>query len=510
MKKTFKIITAIVLFSVFSSSFSVSYAQDAEYNLIRRTYTINSDGTMDISYRKEIKLLRNRAITAYADKGETFILYNPAIDKLTINESYTIRKDGSRVQTPANAFIDQLPSQCENCGRYNGIRERAVIHTALEYDCIIVLDYTIHRKGTYLDEEIILSEDCPVKKYEVIFDSPKNFGSIYTIESFDGNTPKQLKDGHTYHCVATDLPQNFNDSYLPDADYLYPVVKITYGDKQHDIILEDEKIPEAVDLIGELHDNNQLTYVTNIRDYVIDNIHTTDFPMSLVGYNTSPAKETFLSGCGTPADKLRLAVALMREAGFRTYQNGNHIEVTVKEDGREMDYTLSMTEKRPARLVGAAVDEQRTIEITKENLPWQGKNIGGGYGQMTLPTERGSINIDPARLTSNRKAPVKVRNCNEKYHYTILLPRTPKRTLVGKPVNINYSKSGIGSIKISIKQLDDGTIDVVRELSIDVQDGIVSPKQYKAFRQLMQDWNQYKTVTIRSEKGQPVNPNYKF
>ncbi len=115
MKKTFKIIIAVVLFSVFSSSFSVSYAQDAEYNLIRRTFTINSDGTMDISYRKEIKLLRNRAITAYADKGETFILYNPAIDKLTINESYTIRKDGSRVQTPANAFIDQLPIQCVNC-----------------------------------------------------------------------------------------------------------------------------------------------------------------------------------------------------------------------------------------------------------------------------------------------------------------------------------------------------------------------------------------------------------
>ncbi|MBP5189289.1 MAG: DUF3857 domain-containing protein, partial [Bacteroidales bacterium] len=112
MNRIFRILTAVVLFSVFSSPFSVSYAQDAEYNLIRRTYKINSDGTMDISYRKEIKLLRNRAITAYADKGETFILYNPAIDELRINESYTIRKDGSRVQTPANAFIDQLPSQC--------------------------------------------------------------------------------------------------------------------------------------------------------------------------------------------------------------------------------------------------------------------------------------------------------------------------------------------------------------------------------------------------------------
>ncbi|MCR5192580.1 MAG: DUF3857 domain-containing protein, partial [Bacteroidales bacterium] len=111
MKKTSIIsLSVVALFLGFMCS--STFAQDAEYNLIRRTYKVNSDGSLDISYRKEIKLIRNRAITAYADKGETFILYNPAIDNLTINESYTIRPDGSRVQTPANAFIDQLPSQC--------------------------------------------------------------------------------------------------------------------------------------------------------------------------------------------------------------------------------------------------------------------------------------------------------------------------------------------------------------------------------------------------------------
>ena len=54
MNRIFRILTAVVLFSVFSSPFSASYAQDAEYKLIRRTYKINNDGTMDISYRKEI------------------------------------------------------------------------------------------------------------------------------------------------------------------------------------------------------------------------------------------------------------------------------------------------------------------------------------------------------------------------------------------------------------------------------------------------------------------------
>ena len=108
MKKLTKILICASLF--FNFHFSIM-AQDAEYQLIRRTYTVNNDGSLDIRFRKEIKLIRNRAFTAYADKGETFILYNPAIDELTINESYTIRPDGSRVQTPPNAFVDQLPSQ---------------------------------------------------------------------------------------------------------------------------------------------------------------------------------------------------------------------------------------------------------------------------------------------------------------------------------------------------------------------------------------------------------------
>jgi hypothetical protein len=507
MKKTSIItISAIALFLSFISS--TAFAQDAEYNLIRRTYKVNNDGSLDISYRKEIKLIRNRAITAYADKGETFILYNPAIDNLTINESYTIRPDGSRVQTPANAFIDQLPSQCENCGRYNGIRERAVIHTALEYNCVVVLDYTIHRKSTILDEEIILSEDCPVKKYEVIFDTPESRGNydVNFSEWVGSKKIKVLKDGHTFHCVANNLTQTYNDSYLPDA--LYPTIHLSFKPKTPDFVcgtgtvdLEAKIGSAAAYLIGELHDNNPLTYVTNIRDYVIDNIRTTDFPMSLVNYEISSPTETFFTACGTPADKEWLILALIREAGFKASKQDNRIVVTVNENGKDMDYILSTTDKRPPRIDGAAIDEQRTIE-RNETIPWSGNTIGNGYAQMELPMEKGSININPARLTSDRKAPVKVRNCNEKYHYTIMLPRTPKRVLVGEPVNIEYTKKGIGSIKISISQNPGGGIEVTRELNIDVENGIVTQKQYKAFRKMMQDWNEYRTITVKTELSQ--------
>ena len=187
MKKT--ILTAIILLAT-ASAFAQSRQPDAVYNLIRRSYKLNSDSTMDIRYRKEIVLLRNRAITAYADKGETFITYNPAFESLTINESYTLRPDGTKVNTPPNAFILQLPSECTDCGRLNDMREMAIVHTALEYNCTIVLDYTLHRKSTRLAERFNLNQDCPVKRYEI-----------------------RYADGHTQ--VATDLPQTVNDHTCP-------------------------------------------------------------------------------------------------------------------------------------------------------------------------------------------------------------------------------------------------------------------------------------------------------
>ena len=162
MKKA--ILTSITLLMAFAA---IAQSPDAEYNLIRRSYRVNNDGSMDIRFRKEITLLRNRAITAYADKGETFIHYNPAFETLTINECYTLTADGKKVETPKNAFVEQLPSECTDCGRLNGIREMAIVHTALEYNCTIVLDYTIHRNSSFLVQRFDLHQDCPVKRYEI-------------------------------------------------------------------------------------------------------------------------------------------------------------------------------------------------------------------------------------------------------------------------------------------------------------------------------------------------------
>ena len=131
----------LILLFLLSSALTTTAQKkyDAVFKKIDKSYTLHDDGSIDYTYRKELQLNSQRSF----DKmyGETFIVYNPEYQELKINEAYTIRKDGSRVNTPANAFNEVLPSNCTDCGRYSGVKEMVVTHTALEYGATIVLDY---------------------------------------------------------------------------------------------------------------------------------------------------------------------------------------------------------------------------------------------------------------------------------------------------------------------------------------------------------------------------------
>ena len=169
-----KIVFIAAIISIFNFQFSISRAQqpDAVYKLLRYEWTLNADGSSDFHYRHEVQILRNRALVAYADKGETFVVYNPDLEEVTINEVYTRQLDGTRVDMPQNAYIYQLPEECADCGRFNHIRELAMVHTGMELGCVIVVDYTIHRQYNLLFEDIPLQRECPVENMEVVINYP--------------------------------------------------------------------------------------------------------------------------------------------------------------------------------------------------------------------------------------------------------------------------------------------------------------------------------------------------
>ena len=516
--KRHTIIFLLAVFSLQLTDLNPLQAQqakpDARYKLIRQQYKVNRDGTTAYNFRKEITLIRNRAITAYADKGETFIVYNPAFQNLTINECYTLRKDGSKVQTPKRAFVEQLPSNCENCGRLNGLIELAIVHTALEYDCTIVLDYTITSKCNILQEKIQLTQDCPVEKYEVIVDLPRD-GKLYSHLDANGAKVKKVNDGHTLHIEATNLDQSAADHYLPASERVYPTLYFSNTESLSDRMRQmKDKLPPAQLLILSTRDKikksgnhtaheRNLMLVEALRDYVADNIRTNHISPALLGYASAEPEEVWASACGSPYEKAQTLAAVFRQAGFYSYvslgesemltddnkkfhiANSEQTTVTVVVDNEQ--FTLSATDKRP-------LNPAEKSHSTSRDIEWIPAEEGDGYAVYTLPANDNPTGIDAAYLSSKRTAPVQTAVCDDEYTYNIHL--TEKATLLN-PVETAYEIEGLGSIKVSIKQNGDNIL-VSKHLKIDKN--IIDKNDYSDFRKMMVDWYKHNTLYIKTKK----------
>ena len=433
-----KIILTIITLAVATIAMAQSKQPDAEYNLIRRSYKVNSDSTMELRFHKEIVLLRNRAITAYADKGETFITYNPAFETLTINECYTIRPDGTKVNTPQNAFVLQLPSECANCGRLNDLREMAIVHTALEYNCTIVLDYTLKRRASFLAERFNLNQDCPVKRYEI-----------------------RYADGHTD--VHNNIPQTVNEPYMPArTDY---DIEFQLGAKP--TFTAEQSLPDAATLLSSLKCSDSKEYAAAIRNWVVDYVTLNPVDLARVNYAMTPAAEVFsLNVFGDRPLEVEVSI------------NGNNYRLNAS----SKTPLLTESEKADAANVASApVYIDRTLE-------WKPDTIVDNYVRITLPVEQQGIRIDPAKLTPHRQSDVQTSATSEFYHYTLPLPKGAK--LIGGEVNIEYTNN-VGSINIIVKQKKNRLL-ITRSLRL--RKALINKTDYPAFRQLMSDWNSHREL----------------
>ena len=320
----------LILLFLLSSALTTTAQKkyDAVFKKIDKSYTLHADGSIDYTYRKELQLNSQRSF----DKmyGETFIVYNPEYQSLTINEAYTIRKDGSRVNTPANAFNEVLPSNCTDCGRYNGVKEMVVTHTALEYGATIVLDYTIHQKAGLLkdmSEMLVLAESSPVEQYRVSFTFPME--KKYLFEVFyqgPDNSTHTYKDGYeTVTATFSSLRQTSAEPSLPAAVELYPNIKFYSADNEEMLeailrqpALTRTELPEC-DLVLSQITSPDKEYVSNIlaiRDWVVDNVHYNALSFKYNGYNIADANTVWKSNCGNEPEKAVLLAAMLQRAGY--------------------------------------------------------------------------------------------------------------------------------------------------------------------------------------------------
>ena len=463
-----KILFALIVL-IFSTTL-LAQQPDAEYLLLRRTYTTNSDGSMDVGFRKEIRLLRNRTITAYALNGETFIEYNPQFELLTVNECYTLLPDGSRVSPRESAYVEQLPSHCADCGRLNNIREMAIIHTGLEEGCVVVLDYTLHRQTNRLYEHFDMMQRYPVKHYEVIVNGKK-------IRD-ERNIPQDDWSAQPYAVKPTRYEVDIRLGDLPTWESERWVANAT-----------------DVDTFASLPPMERAEAVCR---WVHDNVvcrHGLD--LSHLDYSIAPVSDVYANNCGTPADCIGLTVALLNRAGLdatlvrdTTVHNiAESFLVEVAID--KIQYRINPFSTKPWTPIGAAVDENEPL-VVDSTLAYNPEPMADGYSKITVPTACKAMDINPALLAPSRNVPVAVTPCDERYQYTIELPR--KTEMVDGKKEVAYSIDSVGSIEVSVRQKGRKIV-VSRHIVINCDE--VDMEHYAAFRRMMQDWQTGSEIFVK-------------
>lgn len=400
-KYIFVILTVCAIVPVFAKA----PEKDAVYHLISESYTLNKDGSSEFRKRVELQIFTRMTFDEF---GETFITYNPDFQELVINEAYTIRKDGSKVETPANAFNPMLPEGCTKCERLNGIRTMVVTHTALEYDAVIVLDYTIRSKNFFfqeLMEKIDLQKEVPVEKYVVSVTTPDYKPAAFVLKGDNLHyTTNAEQNPKTTVFTFTDLPEYPTDEYiLPSEiafltiitslqDENYPVGKIMQQNAMQKF--DNQKITDFFRsrLTEEMTDMDKVLYV---RDYIHDNIHTNYLDAKVLNYMFASPQQVWESNCALPIEKNILLKSVLNSLGYEAHLafvsfsiftdpealvsvqvNGSNYEISANETDElainmtmlDEDLVLDNGQTWESEYVPVTVDVVADITLKKEDL----------------------------------------------------------------------------------------------------------------------------------------------
>lgn len=300
---------------------------DAVYQTITSEYTLNEDGSVDFHYYKKIKL--NTHFSFNRLYGETFIVYNPAYQNLTINTSQTTHENGNVFEGPFNSFNEVLPRFASNAPYYNGLREMVVTHPGLEVGAVVELDYTLSTQpGFYpgLMDDLILTESSPVLAHKVIVHVPTGKTLQFQVMNVDCKPEvKEDKSSTTYTFNFSELKESTHESNQPKDQLDQPRVYFSTMAFEEAIakVTSQEAFKYTVDksmktYVEKLKAENtdEVKLILAIQKMVAGEINTYGIPPHFIGYTMRPATETWKSNGGTPCEKTILMAALLREAGI--------------------------------------------------------------------------------------------------------------------------------------------------------------------------------------------------
>lgn len=522
----------------------VKAESEAEFRKLSKTYTLRADGSQELRVQKELTLFTHAAMNGLY--GETFIVYDPEFQELTIHESYTRQKDGTVIKTPSNALVEVLPSSAANAPAYNHLKEMVVVHTGLELGATIYLDYSIVSKAGYLPE---LDVCCPVKELspvkEFIFRLNVPAGKSVRYELLNASAKPVIAQGNGMKSFIWTLKDVVPRPYAyPSgrgnlglvqavASGMMPVFvastwpgyteAVKYLQKQFAVGNTSVVEGKVAELTQGLEGNPQAirnaiaNYMAGLYQLGHCNVSLQD-----AGYRLRPASEVITSAYGTQAELVNLDVTLQRAAGLeaevavcalRPSVDGNRGLATVMSlvcQSKKMPEKVALTGTEEACLqpfmtitdlqgkklmlesyLGAK--EARTIdtlEVKSDKL----QELADGWGIVPLsdPTPVRSLYAYAGNTSISEK---------------ILLPRTVDcalETIVRLPDGMKWSghadkeiSNACGKVVFSYKAVKGG-VKVTRSIRIDRQ--LQTPANYKELYALLSEWRDTNNHTLVVKK----------
>lgn len=522
----------------------VKAESEAEFRKLSKTYTLRADGSQELRVQKELTLFTYAAMNGLY--GETFIVYDPEFQELTIHESYTRQKDGTVIKTPSNALVEVLPSSAANAPAYNHLKEMVVVHTGLELGATIYLDYSIVSKAGYLPE---LDVCCPVKELspvkEFIFRLNVPAGKSVRYELLNASAKPVIAQGNGMKSFIWTLkdvaprpyayPSGRGNLGLVQAvaSGMMPVFvastwpgyteAVKYLQKQFAVGNTSVVEGKVAELTQGLEGNPQAmrnaiaNYMAGLYQLGHCNVSLQD-----AGYRLRPASEVITSAYGTQAELVNLDVTLQRAAGLeaevavcalRPSVDGNRGLATVMSlvcQSKKMPEKVALTGTEEACLqpfmtitdlqgkklmlesyLGAK--EARTtdtLEVKSDKL----QELADGWGIVPLsdPTPVRSLYAYAGNTSISEK---------------ILLPRTVDcalETIVRLPEGMKWSghadkeiSNACGKVVFSYKAVKGG-VKVTRSIRIDRQ--LQTPANYKELYALLSEWRDTNNHTLVVKK----------
>lgn len=522
----------------------VKAESEAEFRKFSKTYTLRADGSQELRVQKELTLFTHAAMNGLY--GETFIVYDPEFQELTIHESYTRQKDGTVIKTPSNALVEVLPSSAANAPAYNHLKEMVVVHTGLELGATIYLDYSIVSKAGYLPE---LDVCCPVKELspvkEFIFRLNVPAGKSVRYELLNASAKPVIAQGNGMKSFIWTLkdvaprpyayPSGRGNLGLVQAvaSGMMPVFvastwpgyteAVKYLQKQFAVGNTSVVEGKVAELTQGLEGNPQAmrnaiaNYMAGLYQLGHCNVSLQD-----AGYRLRPASEVITSAYGTQAELVNLDVTLQRAAGLeaevavcalRPSVDGNRGLATVMSlvcQSKKMPEKVALTGTEEACLqpfmtitdlqgkklmlesyLGAKeVRTTDTLEVKSDKL----QELADGWGIVPLsdPTPVRSLYAYAGNTSISEK---------------ILLPRTVDcalETIVRLPEGMKWSghadkeiSNACGKVVFSYKAVKGG-VKVTRSIRIDRQ--LQTPANYKELYVLLSEWRDTNNHTLVVKK----------